>query len=160
MRIRTIVLTGVAFLAVFSMPSASHGQGPFAGLSGSWSGSGTIVTANGERERISCRATYNVGGGGTTLEQSLRCTSSSYNFVLNSSVSYHGGTISGSWTEVTRNASGAITGRASSGRIQALAQGPTFSASFNVVTRGDRQSVTINAQGGDITSVSINLRKG
>lgn len=160
MRTRTIVLTGVAFLAVFSMPSAGHAQGPFAGLSGSWSGSGTIVTANGDRERISCRATYNVGGGGTTLEQSLRCTSGSYNFVLNSTVSYHGGTISGSWTEVTRNASGAITGRASGGRIQALAQGPTFSASFNVVTRGDRQSVTINAQGGDITSVSINLRKG
>lgn len=160
MKAHTIALAGVAFAAAFSPCSISYAQGPFAGLSGSWSGSGTIVMASGARERIICRATYNVGSGGSTLQQSLRCTSSSYNFLLSSNLSYEGGIISGSWSEATRNASGAITGRASSGRIQALAEGPAFSASLSVVTRGDRQSVTISTQSGDITSVSITLRKG
>ena len=71
--------------AVFS--SASHAQsGPFAGLAGVWSGGGTVTLDDGSTERIRCRATYAVGGGGTGLNQSLTCASDSYRFNLSSNV--------------------------------------------------------------------------
>ncbi len=53
--------------------AAFAAEGPFAGLAGSWSGSGTVSLSNGGRERIRCRATYSVGGGGRTMQPSLRC---------------------------------------------------------------------------------------
>jgi len=43
-----------------SVPSHAQ-QGPFAGLIGSWSGAGFIKLTNGQRERLRCRANYNVG---------------------------------------------------------------------------------------------------
>ena len=37
-------------------------------MSGSWTGSGTITTSSGNKERIRCRARYDVDGGGSTLD--------------------------------------------------------------------------------------------
>src|SRR4051812_16003434 len=42
-------------------------QTPFAGLAGTWSGSGTVSLSGGARERIRCRSTYQVGGEGTVV---------------------------------------------------------------------------------------------
>ena len=39
-------------------------QGPFLGLSGSWSGAGTVTMTNGAIERICCKATYAVNASG------------------------------------------------------------------------------------------------
>ena len=60
--------------ALLHSPAPSHAQhGPFAGLSGSWSGGGFIRLASGQRERLRCRAKYQVAENGTRLQQSLRC---------------------------------------------------------------------------------------
>jgi hypothetical protein len=107
--------TGMIFgaAALMLLASPSHAQsGPFAGLAGSWSGSGTIGMSSGERERIRCRATYAVGGGGNTLRQSLRCASDSYRFDLGSDVRSAGGAIYGSWSEATRGVGGELSGTA------------------------------------------------
>jgi hypothetical protein len=45
-----------------------------------------------------------------------------------------GGTLSGSWTETSRNVSGSVSGRASGGQIQARIDGAGFSASLVVST--------------------------
>src|SRR5258708_10041657 len=55
-----------------SVPSHAQ-QGPFAGLMGSWAGAGFIKLANGQRERLRCRADYTAGDNGTRLAPSLRC---------------------------------------------------------------------------------------
>jgi hypothetical protein len=139
--------------------SGATASGPFAGLSGSWSGSGTIMLANGRTERLRCQATYMVAPSGRNLRQNLRCASDSYNFDLRTSVEYTEGALSGTWTEVTRNAQGRISGRASGSRIEAAAQGPNFSAGLAIGTRGDRQSVNIRSQGTELAQVSIVLSR-
>ena len=53
-------------------------QGPFAGLSGSWSGEGSVTMSNGSHERIRCRATYSMTPADRSLNQGLRCASDSW----------------------------------------------------------------------------------
>ena len=166
MSTRTIKLrargAGVAacLLTLCFLASPSHAQsGPFAGMAGSWAGGGTIGLSNGDRERIRCRASYAVGGGGTSLRQSLRCASDSYNFDLGSDVRYSGGAISGSWSEATRGVGGDLSGTARGSDIRARADGPGFAANLTLSTRGDRQSVSIRASGGDIVEVSVTLSR-
>jgi hypothetical protein len=136
--------------------ASAQGASPFAPFAGSWSGTGTIETTNGN-ERIRCRATYDVNG--KSLQLNLRCASDSYNFNLTSNVHYDGGAISGTWSELTRNASGHISGHVSGNQILVSAEGASFAANLLMVTRGDRQSVSIRASGADIHGVSIALSR-
>jgi hypothetical protein len=85
--------------------------------------------------------------------------SDSYKFDLRTSLEHDGGSISGTWTEVSRNATGTISGRASGGQIQATVQGPAFSAGVAVAVRGNRQAVTIRSQGTELQQVSIALTR-
>jgi hypothetical protein len=149
----------ILVLALVNAPQSDAQQGPFAGLSGAWSGGGFLKSANGQRERLRCRANYNVSESGTRLQQSLRCASDSYRFDVNANIVSEGGTLSGSWTETSRNVSGSVSGRVSGGQIQARIDGAGFSASLVVATRGDRQSVTIEAPGHEVSEVSVTLSR-
>lgn len=144
--------------AVLSTPIAAQSRsGPFSAMAGSWSGGGTLTTSDGNSERLRCRATYNPAGN--DLRLSIRCASQSYNFDLGSDVAFQGGRISGTWSEAGRNASGAISGRASANHIEAAATSQNFSASLSLSTRGDRQTVSIRSAGGDIAGVSLALNR-
>lgn len=149
----------VAILLLASPGLAQRSEAPFAGLSGAWHGNGTITMSSGASERIRCRAGYIVSNQGMTLQQDLRCASDSYKFEVTSTVGYDNGTIFGSWTELTRNAAGSVSGRATDGSIQANVQGIGFQASLTVNTRGHSQSVAIRPQGTDVTSVAITLSR-
>ncbi|HYS47513.1 MAG TPA: hypothetical protein VEM36_01930, partial [Xanthobacteraceae bacterium] len=150
----------VLTLSLPLLASPGYGQsGPFAGMAGNWSGSGTITTTGGS-ERIRCRVRYIISDGGMAMQQELRCASDSYRFDVSSSVAYRGDGISGTWSESTRGVSGNVIGRARSGSIAARVDGPGFSASLSIQTSGQSQSVSIKPQGADITSVAVNLRRG
>ncbi|SFK19354.1 hypothetical protein [Methylocapsa palsarum] len=150
----------IGLMLVTSQGLAQRAEGPFGELSGHWSGAGEITMANGASERIRCRATYAVNGGGTTLRQNLRCASDSYKLDINASVASEGGALSGNWTETTRNVSGSVSGRATGSDIQAHVGGQGFSASLAVKTKGGHQTVLIRpGSGTDVASVSITLRK-
>ncbi len=146
-------------VAVLLSPLAAQAAGPFSALAGAWSGGGTLTTADGNTERLRCRATYNVGDAGTDLRLTLRCASDSYNFELGSAVIAQGSRISGTWSEATRNASGSLSGRASGDRIEAAARSESFSANLLLATRGNRQTVSIRSQGADISEVSLSLNR-
>jgi hypothetical protein len=136
-------------------------EGPFFGLSGSWSGSGTVTMTNGTAERIRCRATYSVNASGRAVQQRLRCASASYQLEISSNVMSEGGALSGSWSEATRGISGNVSGRANGSEIVVNVAGGGFAAHLDMHTHGDKQSVTIRPQGdADIAAVSIALRKG
>jgi hypothetical protein len=150
-------LFAVAFLH-FPVPGNAQ-QGPFAGLSGAWSGGGYLSLASGHRERLRCRANYRVDENGTRLQQSLRCASDSYRFDVNSNIASESGALSGSWSETSRNASGNVSGRVNGSQIQARVDGVGFSANLVVTTRGGRQSVTIQSPGHEVTEVSVTLTK-
>jgi hypothetical protein len=145
--VRRLILAIASLLAAVTFGSASFAQsGPFSGMAGNWSGGGTVTLDDGSTERIRCRATYAVSPSGEGLNQTLTCASDSYKFNLASNVVAHGGSISGTWSEATRNVTGTIEGRGSSGRFQVVASAPGFTANLSLTTQGNRQSIVIRSE--------------
>src|ERR1700731_1322989 len=137
-----------AILLISAQGHADPGpEGPFRGLSGHWSGAGTVTMANGATERIRCKATYAVNATGKALQQTLRCASDSYRLEISSNVISEGGSLSSSWAEVTRGVAGNISGRASGAEIVANVAAAGFAARLDVRILDDKQSVTIWPQG-------------
>ena len=150
---------GALLVALSLAGTASYAAvSPFRAMAGSWSGGGTISMADGQQERLRCRASYDVDGD--ELHLNLRCASESYNFDLASNVEYRGGAVSGEWTEASRNASGTLEGRAAGDRIEVAATGQSFSANLSLTTHGNRQTVSIRpAEGTEIRAVSLALER-
>lgn len=143
-------------LAAFTSPAQA---GPFSSLDGAWSGTGTVSLSDGSKERIRCRAHYNVGDNGHALKQSLRCASDSYRFDLSSDVTAQGNRVSGHWGEASRNLYGDLQGRISGNEINVFVTAAGFAGNLSVTTRGNRQSVTIDSKG-DLRGVSITMSRG
>ena len=141
---------------------SASSEGPFGQLAGSWSGSGTIDLSNGRHEPIRCRASYDVLEEQNKLQLNIHCASDSYNFDLRGSATYAAGAITGTWSESTRNAAGTMSGKVEGAGFQVVAKGPTFTANLNLVTRGDKQSVTIKSQDAkaDVQGATITLQRG
>jgi hypothetical protein len=145
---RRLMFGAIALLMAATFSSASHAQsGPFAGMAGVWSGGGTVTLDDGSSERIRCRASYAVGERGAGLNQTLTCASDSYKFDLRTNVVSEGGSISGTWSESSRNINGSIQGRGAHGNFEVTASAPGFNADISLTTRGNRQSVVIRAEG-------------
>ena len=153
----TVVALLLAFWSVKGDAQAI--ASPFAALAGNWSGAGTLAMSNGEQERMRCRASYAVGQGGENVLLNIRCASDSFSFDLASEVASRGSTLSGEWSEATRNATGIITGRVNGSQIQAQASSAGFSANLSLTTQGNRQSVAIHPQGMDVQRVALTLRR-
>jgi hypothetical protein len=142
-----LIFAAVTLFAASVFSSASHAQsGPFAGMAGNWSGGGSVTLDDGSSERIRCRASYAVGNGGSGLNQTLTCASDSYRFNLSTNVIAQGGSLSGTWSESSRNINGAIEGRGSNGNFEVVATAPGFTANISLTTRGNKQSVVIRAE--------------
>lgn len=150
----------IAAAPASAQQSAQAATKPFDMLSGSWSGTGNITFGSGDKERIRCRADYAVNGDGDQVRQDLRCASDSYKFEMFNELIYSNGQVTGRWDERMRRTSGTISGRASAGRIEAMAETGGFAALLTMTTRGDQQSVKIESKSPDISDVTITLRRG
>jgi len=159
--------TCVAFITVAAAATvlllsalAGHAQKhPFANLPGSWSGRGNITLSSGSHERIHCRATYAVQGGGDDLQLALRCASDSYSFDFRASGRYRDGTISGSWNETIQRAAGSFSGTVNGNHIAVRTDGPTFTALLDMTTHSHRQSIMIRSPGSKMSEVTIALSR-
>ena len=160
----TTRMMGLVLALWLSAYGGGHAQGPapFQKLAGQWSGNGTIELSNGTQEPIRCRAAYDVLEQQSNLQLNIRCASQSYSFDLRASATYAAGAITGTWSEATRNAAGTISGKADGDRFQVVAKGPAFTAILTLVTRGNRQSVTIQSQDEKtrVKGASIALQRG
>jgi hypothetical protein len=65
-------------------------ESPFACLSGSWTGGGTITLINGSSERIRCQGSYSVNAAGNAARQNFRCASGRYKLDFISNVVFAG----------------------------------------------------------------------
>ena len=151
-----IVVLGTA--VVFSASAAYPQSAPFAGMAGVWAGGGTITLDSGASERIRCRATYAVSREGDGLNQTLVCASDSYKFELKSDVVAKDGSLSGTWSESSRNVTGSLEGHAGGGQFNVVVSAPAFTANLTLKTSGNKQSVTISAQS-QIKGASISLSR-
>lgn len=158
-------MTGsIRALAAFSLAlavaaPARAADGPFGNFSGNWTGSGTITVKNGSKERLRCKAHYQVSDAGNSLAQNLTCASDSYVFNVVSNVVAQGTAISGTWSETSRGANGQISGRIEPRQISATVAGMGFTAGIAIAARGGRQSVNIRPTGTDITDVSVTMSR-
>ena len=148
---------GVGAGLMLAASAAQAQSGPFAGFEGSWSGNGTVSLASGANEKIRCRATY--AASGNSLKQTLRCASDSYTFDLSSNVTSQGDRVSGNWSESSRGINGSLQGTAGGGQIQVFVEAAGFAANIVLVTRGNKQQVSISSKG-EIKGVNITLVKG
>jgi hypothetical protein len=146
-------------LVVAAASQAKAEPGPFSALAGSWSGGGEVNMSDGSADRLRCRATYSVGGGGTSATLNLRCASDSYNFNLNGNVRSQAGNVSGTWTEETRGIGGTVSGTANGNGISLQVIGPTFAAGLALSVNGNKQAISISAPASEIRSASISLTK-
>ena len=135
--------------------------GPFAEFPGAWSGEGTITLGNGSKDRLRCRANYRTGSTATNLDLQLVCASDSYKFEFTGNIeASESGSISGRWTETSRNVGGTALGRATGDRVQVLIESSAFSADMTITTRSGQQSVALRSRAaGETASASITLRR-
>jgi len=146
-------------LAFVLLPAIESRATEFSGMAGAWTGTGTIAVNN-NREKLRCRANYNVSNGGATVDLQIRCASDSYKFDLSGGVNAVNGNVSGTWSESAHGAAGEIAGTVKGGVISARATGPYFSAHLSLRTTGNTQAVSLNSPGSQISSVTMQLSKG
>ena len=149
---RRLAFAAAIFFAAST--TVSHAQsGPYAGMAGNWSGGGTVTLDDGSRERLRCRASYQVAGVNMTM--TLTCASDAYKFNLGAQVADQAGQVTGTWTESSRNISGVLQGRGGGGNFQVVASTAGFTANISLRTVGNKQTVTMRAdsvfRGADIS---------
>ena len=132
--------------------------GPFTTMAGEWSGGGQVTLSSGS-ERLRCRASNSSGQDGDVLNLSIKCASDSYKIDLSGYIKNNNGAVSGEWSETNYNSAGSLQGRASSGRVSALAVGNTFSARLSMSSGGNKLSVTIHPEATDVKQVSLSFQK-
>jgi hypothetical protein len=149
----------VILLSLSPSPGYATQQGPFADLSGDWSGGGTVTLSSGSNENIRCRATYDSQAAGNNLKLALRCASDSYNVDFRGTAINSGGNMTGNWFESTNQTAGQFFGSIKGNRIDARIEGQTFAAFFNMITHGNRQSVSLRSPGSRVSSVTMALTR-
>jgi hypothetical protein len=158
----TALACAAALLNCSVLQSAFADEGPFARFAGRWSGTGTVRVRSADKqnaERIRCTATYRLRGShGVDLQ--LGCRSDSYNVdLIGEFDADNSGHLNGRWTERSRNVGGTAIGAARGGTIQLHIESAAFAADLSLVTRGQRQSISLDSHGaGQIVSGSIALR--
>jgi hypothetical protein len=158
-RLRSLFAAAILGAGLFAVsPSVASAQTSFKGLAGSWSGSGTVVLKNGSTERVRCRGS--ASGGGASLNQSIRCASTSYRFVFNSSLRSAGRSVQGSVTESRSGFFGAVSGSANRNGFRLRIRGQNVPATGSIVASGRNQTINLSVQGRDVRRVSISLRRG
>ncbi|HET7806706.1 MAG TPA: hypothetical protein VFL53_20895 [Pseudolabrys sp.] len=157
-----LFLVGYADAQNRATTGSAPSESPFSPLAGAWSGSGTIDLANGRHEPITCRASYDVLEQQSKLQLNIRCASQSYNFDLRASAAYSGHSITGNWSESTRNAAGTLSGKVEGAGFQVVAKSQAFGANLSLVTQGNKQSVTIRSQDEktEVRGATITLQRG
>jgi hypothetical protein len=132
---------------------------PVNDLPGRWSGWGSVTMANGNSEQVKCVATYFVNGGGSLLQQNLRCASMSYKIDATANLKVNNGQVSGEWQEKTYAATGEVAGQITDDGFNLSIQGEHFSAAMSVKTSSCKQSISITPRGFDISRISMGLGK-
>lgn len=160
-RTLAVAATTFVFAAAFAYAQGASKPNVFAKFNGSWSGNGLIYLSNGTKERIRCKGGFTAGDSFNmaSLKLEIRCANETFNFELQGMFNYDGGSVSGSWSEVTRNVHGKVTGTIKDDQIQALAESPNFTATLELINLGDKQQVRITSPGSEMTDVLIGLNR-
>ena len=134
--------------------------GPFSSFEGNWTGAGVISVDNGSKERLRCKAHYDVGGGGMhdVAEPHVRKRQLQVQRRLEREGRgqlYLGQLV----RDLARHQRARISGSITPTQISAQVNGLGFTARIGIAAREGRQSVTISPTGTDISNVSVTMSK-
>lgn len=133
---------------------------PFDRLAGRWVGEGRLGIRDASTETVKCRVTYFVQEGGNQLRQSIRCASQSGAIEVASTVIHAGGTLTGSWKELTREWSGELTGTVNPNGFKVAVRGENLSANMDIIVKGARQIIEIQFMNSSLIGLTLVLTKG
>lgn len=151
------VLAALFFLA--ACPATRADPGGFAAFAGSFRGTGEVLVNDGHRERITCRATGAVGGGGRTISQNIVCASDSYRFDIRGQMVASGSDVTGDWQETTRGVGGEVRGRVSDDRFSGVVNAAGFTASFLLRAGGRRLGFSMRPADSSIVRVDVTMSR-
>ncbi len=149
----------VALLAFFST-TAAFAEGPFARLTGRWTGQGRLGFAESKTENITCRATYFVSEDGQKLEQNIRCASAGAKVEIKSMLNHTAGKLAGTWSELIYDKSGELTGDITPGGFRIDVKGSDLNATMEIIVRDDKQLVEVHFNNSTLIGLSLLMQKG
>jgi hypothetical protein len=155
--VASLASLALAIAVLLAALPAAGGAGLFDYLVGTWSGTGTVKLTEGGREKIKCKAAYEVPES-TRVNLHLTCASDTYKITLNGTMQYRDGVITGTWGETTRDVEGSFTGRVNGNQIVLNTSG-IIAAALTVTTTGPSQTVVLKIEGAKVSSVSITLKR-
>jgi hypothetical protein len=135
----------------------AYAEQAFDNVAGSWSGSGSMKTKDGPRERVKCKVDYAVKNAGQSVTMNVRCASDAYKMDLNANIDQTGTALSGNWFERQYRQGGKVSGQNVNGLIEAKVEGDTITALLTVRTKASRQTFVMESPGAWISQVSIDL---
>ena len=140
--------------------AAADDASPFDKLAGRWVGEGRLGIKDTANETVKCRVTYFVQEGGNQLRQSIRCASQSGSIEVASTVTHTGGTLTGSWKELTREWSGELTGTVNPNGFKVAVRGENLSANMDIIVKDARQIIEIQFMNSSLIGLTLILTKG
>jgi hypothetical protein len=151
-------------LSWFIAPSgdaAANIPDPIAGLTGRWSGQGTVIPARGAQENLQCIVTYLGNENGTQVRQNLRCKSANYKLDTATHLLIMGNQVIGRWVDKVYSLGGTISGTVTPDGIDVLLSGQFFTAKMTIAATSQcKQSVIVTpASAAYIRQVSATLEK-
>ena len=157
---KALALVMIASSSVILAGGSAAAQSPFASLAGTWSGSGKVRLEGGKSEAIRCKAYYTTKSDGSTLGMAIRCASASNKIEMRADRTYSGGNVAGSWEERTYNATGQVSGKATSDRLNLSIDGGGLNGRMSVKLGGSSQSVSITTTGSTFRGLDLSLSRG
>lgn len=159
---------GAALAAVMlaSAPSVSaDAPGPFETFAGRWVGEGRLgfrASDNSQinTEQVKCRVTYQPSNNGHALHQSIRCAAQGGNIDVQTDVKHANGTLTGTWKELTRDWSGAVTGTAKDKALRVRISSENLSANMNIQLREAKQVIEIQFINSALIGLTLLLTRG
>lgn len=150
-----VVVMGVLALGVIISPLSAASANPFKKVSGKWRSAGATAIIKGNKERIKCRASYQVPGRNMSLN--LKCSGPGYYLNVYVDARVIGSKVKGGWSETQFGKSGWLSGRASGKSSNLSFGGSAVKGSMSIAFRGrKRHSIYIRANG---TRISIPFRR-
>jgi len=133
---------------------------PLDRLTGRWAGEGRLGIKDAEPESVKCRATYIASEGANELKQTVRCASAAGSIEVQSTIAYAAGAVTGSWTELTHNMHGDLSGQVTERGFRVAVRGDDLSANMDVIVNGPRQIIEIQFNNSSLIGLTLVLTKG
>jgi len=131
----------------------------FEELTGTWRGSGTIYSKDGDQDPIDCTASYRSSDKGKKLTQELECDSKPFDIALRSRLSHNAGELAGSWFEKKREVSGRAEGRMDTQTISLRLNTGGFAATLKASLSTCAQAIEFIPEDSGVTRVAVELKR-